>query len=92
MKTVWKFPIQVEDTFDMHMPRGAQVLSVQVQAGSPVMWALVDPDAKVEERWFRVAGTGHAVDDEKFPVFIGTFQLEAFGLVFHVFAQKNYGP
>jgi hypothetical protein len=81
--TIWKYPVLVTDTFTIHMPTGARILSVQVQDGGAMMWALVDPDAPKVTRTFRVAGTGHKVDAAG--VFVGTFQMLNGRLVFHLF-------
>jgi len=106
-RTIWKFPLPVKndsammewkDRFDLDMPRASTVLSIQVQHGQVVIWALVDPDAEREKRSFILAATGRDVprkDDEAILV-VGTVQLAGGGLVLHLFenlgamtAQKN---
>ena len=42
MKTIWKFPVPVNDGNVLEMPEGAKILSVQVQGETPCLWALVD--------------------------------------------------
>lgn len=69
------------------MPVGAQILAIQTQAGMPVMWALVDPDAIKESRTF-VAYHAEAFFDANGIEYIGTFQLEGFPAS-HVFEQKR---
>jgi len=89
MKAVWKFPLQAIDGQTVEMPEGAKILCVQVQNGVPCMWAVCDPAVTVrkEKRYFAVVGTGHPHD--VIPKdYIGTFQLEGGGLVFHVFEVK----
>lgn len=44
------------------MPRGAQVLCVQTQNGTPCLWALVTTTAPEVHRKFRTYGTGHKHD------------------------------
>lgn len=84
--TIWKFPVPIEDDFTIEMPRSARVLSVQIQHGVPVLWALVQPDDVKVERRFRVAGTGHPLPAESLGwAFIGTFQIHGGALVFHLF-------
>lgn len=63
MRAVWKFAI-LPDEFRISMPRGALILSVGVQNGAPVFWALVDPDAPKVDRRLMTVGTGHAHPDE----------------------------
>lgn len=89
MKTIWKYKLDVNDNVFIEMPKGAQVLSVQIQDGAPCIWALVDPDAKKEKRLFEVLGTGHTMPEDMGinRAFIGTFQLWAGRLVFHLFER-----
>lgn len=87
---VWKWPVPIIDVFEIDMPKGARILSVQVQRGEPQVWGLVDPSAPKETRTFVLLGTGnvHAsrliVDCD----YVGTFQIEGGALVFHLFAVK----
>jgi len=82
---IWKFTIS-PNVLPI-MPKGAKLLSVGVQMGDPVMWAMVDPDAETEHRQIAVVPTGHMhVPDNH--AFVGTFQLPD-GLVFHVFDRLD---
>lgn len=85
MKTIWKFQLNVTDVQPISIPAGARPLSVQVQAGVPCLWALVDPHAKRATLYVRTFGTGHTCDADV-SSFVGTYQLGA--LVFHVFADE----
>lgn len=91
MKTVWKYPIKMSDWFDVEMPCGAEVVSVGVQNGQPVMWAIVDDSKERVNVRFRLAGTGHPLQDveEHKAVFrfVGTVQLAGGNLVFHLFQE-----
>lgn len=83
-KTIWKFPLsRASDISEVPMPIGAQVLTVQLQHGNPCIWALVDPTAEVEIRRFRMAGTGHSLDETG--RHIGTIQMAGGDLIFHFF-------
>lgn len=84
MKKVFKYTIEPDDYINLLLPRGAEVLSIQEQDGHTQLWALVDPHNETEVRTFRLAGTGHPIEDDKLE-FIGTFQLKNLGLVFHLF-------
>ena len=42
MKTIWKYPLRIRDWVRLEMPRGAEILCVQVQGLTPCLWALVD--------------------------------------------------
>lgn len=83
---VWKFPVwDGGDYSDVDMPVGAQILTVQFQEGSGAcIWALVDPQRSIERRRFRIAGTGHPINDPLLH-YLGTFQMMGGALIFHVF-------
>ncbi len=89
MKTVWKFNVPLSDNVTVAMPRGARILHVGVQSEltslTPTfqLWALVDTEDKIEYKTFRIAGTGHKLNDEETQNYIGTVFFQA--LVFHVF-------
>lgn len=87
MNTIWKFKFNTTDNLVIKMPKGSKVLSVQVQGEQPCMWALVDPDAKKENRKFRIFGTGHLVPSIVEDLqFIATYQEQGGALVWHLFA------
>lgn len=79
MKTVWKYEADVDDRICIQTPKGAEILTVAFQQYRKItMWALVDTDAPVIDRYFMVRGTGHPVElrtDQKFlaTVFDGPF-------------------
>ena len=50
MLNVFKYAIDVKDSTKVEMPKGAKVLSLQVQHGTPFILALVDPHAEKEVR------------------------------------------
>lgn len=84
MRTVYKYPLlPIGDNIVLSLPAGATVLSVQVQHGEPCVWALVDTDAPLVKRSFRLAGTGHPLPNAPL-AHLGTFQLEGGSLVFHL--------
>jgi len=89
MKKIYKYGLPMEDYAPIAMPVGAIVLSVGVQHGTPVVWALVNPNAPMECRTLRVAGTGHPIEEPERWEFIGTFQLDNGNLIFHVFDRKG---
>ena len=86
MLTVFKYPVKLEDRFALDIPRGGEILTVDMQAEKPQLWALVNPEAYTEKRYFRVAGTGHPIKFNKEDLkFISTFQMMKGALIFHVF-------
>jgi hypothetical protein len=80
MKTIWKYTFEIVDVFEIEMPVGAKVLTVQLQGGQPCMWAEVNPLAPTERVQFRVIGTGHSFTPTKY---VGTIQTGMF--VWHVY-------
>ena len=89
MLTIWKYPIPVQDNIQVEMPKGARVLTVQMQMDVPYVWALVNPQAEKEIRTFRLVGTGHEIRHSDKLTYIGTFQLEGGALVFHLFERER---
>lgn len=86
--TIWKFPLAVTDHQVVMMPEGARILTVQMQQGTPFIWALVDEAARLENRTVRTVGTGHQIETE-IGDYIGTYQLNHVLLVFHVFVHRS---
>ena len=89
MAQVWKFPIYANSVQSILMPKGAQILSVQTQQGSPVIWAIVDPAADKEKRIFSVYGTGHNMPKDGLK-YVGTWQESNQYLVWHLFEVVNH--
>jgi len=79
--TVWKFVIADPET-PVRMPEGSEVLHVAEQRGQVCLWALVDPGARLVDRRFVIAGTGHPLPPHC-GRFIGTVLLSGGALVFH---------
>jgi hypothetical protein len=86
IQTVWKFevPFPGTDVFEIEIPKGAKILTVQLQDGSPKIWVLVDTFNVDVSRKFKVVGTGYKIRD-KIIEYIGTFQIVEYGLVYHLF-------
>lgn len=87
MKTIWKFPFSIEEFIGLRMPANATLLHVDVQNGTPCLWAVVNPDEPMVLRNLRVIATGQAFavdyDDEH----VATFQSGQF--VWHVFDEGD---
>jgi len=67
------------------MPVNAQILTVQIQNGEPFIWALVNPTGELFPYKFRLAGTGHEINESSNMSYIGSFQMRGGALVFHLF-------
>ena len=84
MKTIYKWTLTPGST-DLHMPTGAQVLTVQMQGTQPQLWALVDPKQPKEWRTFDIFGDGNPVPNDPLLIYVATFQMDGGSLVWHVF-------
>ncbi len=88
MRKVFKYELKWRDKVRVDMPRGSQPISVGVQDEALMLWALVDPDEDTNASFsFRVAGTGHPIEEENLD-FIGTVHFH--DLVFHVFEDLDW--
>jgi len=93
MKIIYKYEIKLEFGLQkIELPFGAEILSVQMQADSLCIWALINPKTNVKTiRIIDIIATGIYIHDiKKFQyhnTFIGTVQYE--GYVFHVFISNE---
>lgn len=89
MKTIWKYEISLPRmSGNINMPRGAQVLTIQMQGKIPCIWALVDSENGLEERWFEIYGTGHEILHPRDRLkYINTFQVRGGEFIFHLFER-----
>lgn len=81
MDKIYKYKIPIEDEIIIDLPKGAKILTVQVQNEQPCIWAIVDPLQPFEKRNLYLYGTGMTVTHCE--SYIGTFQI--YELVFHLF-------
>lgn len=88
MAVVYKYQLVVTDRQLVTMPKEAKILTVQVQNGTPCIWALVNPENETEDVPIRIHGTGHNISDPERLAYIGTFQMPRYGLVFHAFLEQ----
>lgn len=84
MQTIWKYEVPVIDRFEVPLPVGAVVLSVQCQRGTPCIWVQVNTNNPGMMRRFGVFGTGNPMP-EVVGNYVGTFQLNNGTLVFHLY-------
>lgn len=83
-KQVWKFPLPFSGRYEVALPAGAVVLTVQDQPGlGPMLWAMVTPGAALEKRAFGIFGTGQPVRGNL--NYVSTFLLLNGALVYHAF-------
>ena len=80
---MFKYVLQYTEINDVPMPSGAEVLSVGIQSGVLVAWALVEEKMHLATRRLVVHGTGHPLKNDSM-LFVGTVQ-GLNGLVWHIF-------
>ena len=82
-RVVWKYQLALGSTV-VTMPHDSDVLTVAEQHGAVCLWALVDRDAPMVQRTFRVVATGEPFDAADL-VFTGTVLMQGGAFVVHVF-------
>lgn len=92
---VYKYELNVDDVQTLELPLHSEILCVQVQHDRPRLWAIVNPELPTEGRVIETVGTGHPLKELDVSPhvtgvslkreYIGTYQLQAGGLIFHVF-------
>lgn len=85
MQEIWKWVLPVQAEFELEMPVFPQLLTVQLQDNTPVLWAIVSPEMTKEGHKFYCVGTGHEFIDHN-KQYIGTVQDGP--LVLHYFMEK----
>lgn len=88
MKVIWKFEIPFPRTTEpvaLETPVEWQPLSLQVQDGTPVLWAIVNPESLRVQRSILVVGTGWDIPEDRTIVHLGTYQTNHGQFVWHVF-------
>lgn len=86
MKTIFKYRLELADSQVLRLPKGAKLLTVQIQHGAPHVWAEVDDTQELEDMGVWIFGTGHPLSAEGL-TYLGTYQLYGGQLVFHVYYQ-----
>ena len=86
MKTICKYELAItEDVHCIEMPVGATILSID--SNPPMMWVMVDPDARKEPRWFHAFAIGQLIPDTISLAFVGSMSAMSDSLTLHVFEE-----
>ncbi|MCD8178085.1 MAG: hypothetical protein LUE98_11935 [Tannerellaceae bacterium] len=83
MKTIHKFPLVVTEEQTISLPKGAVLLSSQIQNGVPILWAEVDTNAEKHAVTVKMFGTGCEIPEDEWLLFCGSFQIN--GYVWHAY-------
>jgi hypothetical protein len=73
----------------LELPKGAKLLTVQIQGHDPCLWYERELDFPLEPRTIKTFGTGHEMPKDEVLRYISTYQLIGGQLVFHVFEQVS---
>jgi hypothetical protein len=90
---IWKYQIGThvvtDSTIEVEMPKGAKILHAQTQREIPCVWALVDPDANLETRYFYIVGTGDDMPSDG--RYVGTVSQQDGVYIWHIFEVWTLG-
>jgi hypothetical protein len=82
MEVIHKYSIPSDpDIFELELPHGATIISIQVQGHTPMMWVRKKLDEPHVIRKFRVIATGFEFEGQL--IHLGTFQSGRY--VWHIF-------
>lgn len=88
MKSIWKYPLAVQDLQEVEAPSDFEPISAQMQNGVLCVWAMVTPSLPVERHQVWIVGTGRSFVATGLR-FVATVQV-GMGLVFHVLCSKVF--
>lgn len=63
-RVIFKYQMPVLESFTMKLPRGAEIIRMEDQAGMFWLWAVVNTNQPDEERHFRAFKTGAAMPED----------------------------
>jgi hypothetical protein len=79
---VWKYPVPLQDEFDLEIPGYCNAIAFQVQDGRPYVWVECKPEEPLSPYRFFLIGTGFRVPNAR--AYVGTIQLD--GFVWHLYS------
>ena len=87
MKTIYKYPLKIQDSQVVTLQKGSILLSVETQNDIPVLYALVDLNEKeLENKGIRIFGTGNPFDVNMTSwTYLNTVMTQSGSLVWHIF-------
>lgn len=85
MRTIHKYPLDITNSVILlRLPQHAELLTVVVQRGVPTLWALVETENAVVDRYIWCFGTGRHLP-KPLGKYLGTVLLFVDTLVLHYF-------
>jgi hypothetical protein len=87
-KVIYKYPLTINTNQFLNLPKGAKILTVQLQSNIPYIWALVDPKEETGEVPIYMVGTDISFPNPVSLEYIGTVQIvEREVTVWHIFRK-----
>lgn len=84
MKTVYKYPLVIDDYQKVTLPINAKLLCIKKQNEKLCLWVLIDKEETCTEQiTIRCAGTGHPIKENV--EYIDSIMMMGGSLVFHFF-------
>lgn len=88
MITVYKYPIEINDTVNLDIQGFIRCLKIASQNNQLCLWALVDTERKTYDSIsFEIRGTGHDCENLKGSYMDTVFQSP---FVWHIFVKEPY--
>lgn len=90
-RIIYKYPLELGYTEqNIQIPEASQVLDIQMQGDTPVLWALVDPRKQLQQMSVDIYMTGQEIDIEHWDMFeIEHFKTLQIGdMVYHFFLEQ----
>lgn len=88
-ETIYKYPVPLEDRFELELPPRAGVVHFAEQDGEVFVWVRLNPEARKETRTFYVRGTGHPLPEGRVLGHVGTCFHRGGEFVWHLFQDQG---
>ena len=76
MKTIYKYPLPVQEKYIIELPKDARIIRCSDVDGLFFIWAIVDTEAELENRYLELYKTGQPIEtDLDYLVMIGQCRL-----------------
>ena len=92
IRQVWKFPLALRYQQAVSMPRGARILTVQMQEEALCLWALCNIQSEPRSRVIAILATGESAPGMCDLKYISSFQQRGGEYVFHAFEIVDAEP
>lgn len=76
MNKIYKYTLPVKEKYVIELPKNAKIIRVEDVDGQFFLWAIVDPEAELENRYLEFYKTGQPIETSLSDlVFLGTCKL-----------------